>query len=148
MQQVSSRWRIAFTESRWLGWKIDWRFTSLGSPSIPRGSMSIDVPCPACGAQLKAPESKAGKKARCGKCGEKFRIPGTGDSPNPSRRAGEVEESRRVARRIESRPPLPAPRGPAKRLAARGYALQRDGQVHSGEGRRATHTTRRDPVAR
>src|SRR5262245_21855962 len=37
--------------------------------------MSVTVPCSTCGAQLKAPPSKAGKKARCGKCGEKFRIP-------------------------------------------------------------------------
>ena len=38
--------------------------------------MPIEVSCPACGVKLKAPESKAGKKAKCGKCGARVRIPG------------------------------------------------------------------------
>src|SRR5262245_14172605 len=38
--------------------------------------MAVVVSCPACGAKLKAPDEKAGKKARCGKCGGKVRIPG------------------------------------------------------------------------
>src|SRR6476620_5599879 len=38
--------------------------------------MPIEVSCPACGVRLKAPDSKAGKKARCGKCGGRVPIPG------------------------------------------------------------------------
>jgi hypothetical protein len=42
----------------------------------------VEVACPGCGAKLKAPDTKAGKKAKCGKCGKTFRIPGVpvGDS--------------------------------------------------------------------
>jgi hypothetical protein len=39
------------------------------------------VACPGCKATLKAPEQMAGKKAKCKKCGETFRIPG---GPAPS----------------------------------------------------------------
>jgi hypothetical protein len=38
--------------------------------------MSTPVPCPKCGLVLKAPPGSAGRKARCKKCNEKFRIPG------------------------------------------------------------------------
>lgn len=36
----------------------------------------LEVPCPGCGAKLKAPDTMAGKKAKCKKCGAPFRIPG------------------------------------------------------------------------
>ncbi|MCI0705225.1 MAG: hypothetical protein L0241_29550 [Planctomycetia bacterium] len=36
----------------------------------------VEVSCPACGAKLKAPEDRAGKKGKCKKCGNIFRIPG------------------------------------------------------------------------
>src|SRR5438067_1614399 len=45
--------------------------------------MSVEVSCPQCAAKFKAPEEKAGKKARCSRCGNSFRIPGAaphGDS--------------------------------------------------------------------
>ncbi len=42
--------------------------------------MAVEVMCPECGTRLKAPESKAGKKAKCGKCGGRVRIPGTSSS--------------------------------------------------------------------
>ncbi len=38
--------------------------------------MSIDVACPNCHSRLKAPDGMVGKKARCKKCQESFRIPG------------------------------------------------------------------------
>jgi hypothetical protein len=40
----------------------------------------VDVPCPNCGAKLKAPDNMAGKKAKCKKCGKVFRIPGAAPS--------------------------------------------------------------------
>lgn len=36
----------------------------------------VEVPCPKCGVKLKASEEHVGKKAKCKKCGEAFRIPG------------------------------------------------------------------------
>jgi hypothetical protein len=50
--------------------------------------MPIDVLCPECGVKLRAPDSKAGKRARCGKCGGRVPIPGLpspGDSRGDSR---------------------------------------------------------------
>src|SRR5690349_8501641 len=38
----------------------------------------VEVPCPGCGAKLKAPDNMAGKKAKCKKCGQTFRIPASG----------------------------------------------------------------------
>ena len=38
--------------------------------------MPLAVPCPNCGAILKAPEGMAGRKARCKKCRHRFRLPG------------------------------------------------------------------------
>jgi hypothetical protein len=38
--------------------------------------MSVEVPCPQCGAVLKAPPGMGGKKARCKKCQHSFRLPG------------------------------------------------------------------------
>jgi WD40 repeat protein len=38
--------------------------------------MPIDVTCPHCGTKLKAPDTHAGKKAKCKKCRESFRVPG------------------------------------------------------------------------
>lgn len=40
----------------------------------------LDVACPGCGLKLKAPDTMAGKKAKCKKCGAAVRIPG-GDAP-------------------------------------------------------------------
>src|SRR4029078_5102436 len=55
--------------------------SSVSPGSISGAVMPIEVSCPACGVKLKAPESKAGKKAKCGKCGCRVRIPGpVGDS--------------------------------------------------------------------
>jgi hypothetical protein len=62
--------------------------------------MAVEVSCPACGAKLKAPEEKAGKKARCGKCGGKVRIPG------PAPLADSVGESQLLSA-IGTAPPLP-----------------------------------------
>lgn len=36
----------------------------------------VEVPCPGCGAVLRAPDTMAGKKGRCKKCNTPFRIPG------------------------------------------------------------------------
>ena len=36
----------------------------------------VEMLCPNCGAKLKAPDNKAGKKAKCAKCGTGFRLPG------------------------------------------------------------------------
>jgi hypothetical protein len=36
----------------------------------------VEVSCPSCRAKLKAPDSLAGKKAKCKKCGTGFRVPG------------------------------------------------------------------------
>lgn len=36
----------------------------------------LEVACPGCGSKLKAPDSMAGKKAKCKKCGTSFRLPG------------------------------------------------------------------------
>src|SRR2546430_2001351 len=47
----------------------------------------VAVPCPGCGAVLKAPDTMAGKKAKCKKCDTRFRIPGesqSGDSVGDS----------------------------------------------------------------
>ncbi len=45
--------------------------------------MPLDVTCPNCGAKLKAPDTMAGKRGKCKKCGAGFRIPGPG-SPGDS----------------------------------------------------------------
>jgi predicted Zn finger-like uncharacterized protein len=41
--------------------------------------MSIHVKCPKCSTAYTLPDDNAGKKARCKKCGEKFRMPAAGD---------------------------------------------------------------------
>lgn len=38
--------------------------------------MAVEVPCPKCRSVLRAPEGMPGKKVRCKKCGEGFRLPG------------------------------------------------------------------------
>ncbi|MEM6799356.1 MAG: hypothetical protein AAF589_07560, partial [Planctomycetota bacterium] len=53
--------------------------------------MAIKVLCNACGFKLEIPEEFAGKKAKCGNCGELFRVPG----PPPS---GVTPPSRPLAR--------------------------------------------------
>ena len=50
--------------------------------------MPIVVVCPSCGKSLKAPDTAAGKNAKCGSCGTAIRIPGgamttTADAPLP-----------------------------------------------------------------
>src|SRR5262245_50561950 len=37
----------------------------------------LEVACPGCGAKLKAPDTSAGRKAQCKKCGTSFRLPGS-----------------------------------------------------------------------
>ena len=70
----------------------------------------VEVPCPHCGAKLKAPEGMAGKKARCNKCHKSFRLPGVpladsvGDADIP------------MAEAVEEPPAAPPP--PAKPVAA------------------------------
>jgi len=41
--------------------------------------MSIDVICPKCHSKLRAPDEVVGKKVRCKKCQEKFKVPNPGD---------------------------------------------------------------------
>src|SRR4051794_3736104 len=71
--------------------------------------MPLQVPCPHCGAKLKAPDNAAGKKVKCKQCGQGFRIPGVplagsaGDDDIPM--ADLVED-------------VPAPPPPAKPVAA------------------------------
>src|SRR3954451_19245396 len=36
----------------------------------------LEVACPGCNTKLKAPDTSAGKKAKCKKCGTSFRLPG------------------------------------------------------------------------
>ena len=114
--------RNCIRESPWLGWTARPRPRRSRCPRIPGDSMSIDVPCPACGARLKAPEIKAGKKARCGKCGEKFRIPSAGEhtpsgTPVPTGEgelapmAGDVDEFEVLP--ATSNPGRPSPTLPA-----------------------------------
>ena len=38
--------------------------------------MSIEVACPQCSTRLKAPDRSAGRKVRCKKCNNSFRLPG------------------------------------------------------------------------
>ena len=45
--------------------------------------MPLDVTCPSCGAKLKAPDTMAGKRGKCKKCGAGLRIPGP-SSPGDS----------------------------------------------------------------
>ncbi|QEL13773.1 zinc ribbon domain-containing protein [Limnoglobus roseus] len=57
--------------------------------------MSIEVACPNCQARLKAPDEKAGKKARCKKCQHAFRLPGS--KPNADDSDGDPEHLSAVA---------------------------------------------------
>src|SRR5262245_38231729 len=38
--------------------------------------MPISVTCPHCATKLKAPDERAGRRAKCRKCGQKLRVPG------------------------------------------------------------------------
>jgi hypothetical protein len=42
----------------------------------------VDVSCPACGTKFKAPDTAVGKKAKCKKCGNAFRIAGGAPLPD------------------------------------------------------------------
>src|SRR5262249_58166348 len=86
----------------------------------------LEVACPGCGAKLKAPDTSAGKKAKCKKCGSAFRLPGSATGS-----AGEAQMLSAVDVPAEpnpfaldallaSPPPPPAPKKPepaAKHLA-------------------------------
>lgn len=87
----------------------------------------LEVACPGCNTKLKAPDTSAGKKAKCKKCGTSFRLPGTADGP-----AGESQTLSAAAAHtaepspfdmgslLASPPPPPAPpKVAAKPLAAR-----------------------------
>jgi hypothetical protein len=86
----------------------------------------LEVACPGCNTKLKAPDTSAGKKAKCKKCGASFRLPG-----NPAGSAGESQmlsavdvpaaEPNPFAFDALLAPPPPAPAPPkpaAKPLAA------------------------------
>ena len=60
--------------------------------------MPISMRCPQCGKKLNAPDSAAGKRARCPQCKTIVTLPSPGDAP-----ADEVFEAEPVA------PPAPAP---------------------------------------
>src|SRR5688572_7347174 len=72
--------------------------------------MPVQVPCPHCGAKLKAPDNATGKKVKCKQCNQGFRIPGTaaaspiGDDDIP------------VADLVEEPPSPPPPAKPAATL--------------------------------
>jgi hypothetical protein len=66
----------------------------------------VEVPCPGCGAVLKAPDTMAGKKGRCKKCNTPFRIPG----PVPS--ADSVGESQMLSAFDSPAPTAPAAAAP------------------------------------
>jgi len=48
----------------------------------------VEVSCPHCQAKLKAPDTTAGKKGKCKKCGTTFRIPGGAPNANESTATG------------------------------------------------------------
>ena len=63
------------------------RAIAAGVAHKPRTAAGVDFlrfPCPACGRQLKAPQSARGKKARCTKCGKPVNIPARSESEKPS----------------------------------------------------------------
>jgi len=62
--------------------------------------MSIPITCTACGYQTTAPDTAAGMKGKCPKCGALVRVPG--EKVKPARDADVVE-----AEVVESPPPLP-----------------------------------------
>lgn len=66
----------------------------------------VEVPCPGCRAVLKAPDSMAGKKARCKRCNTPFRIPGG------------VADSVGDSQMLSAADPPPAARKPAPRPPA------------------------------
>lgn len=88
--------------------------------------MSLDVACPHCQTRLKAPEGMAGKKARCKKCQQSFRIPGpddasdgdagqlsvVGDSPFSFNGDAPAPEPAKPAAKKKSAPPPPAGSNP------------------------------------
>ena len=79
-------------------------------------NMSIPVACPSCGKGLKAPDSAAGKRAKCPACGHAVTI------PEVVQEAGEVIEQL-AARPVPGAAEPPEIRGPAEadeyRIAAR-----------------------------
>ncbi|HEY3787308.1 MAG TPA: hypothetical protein VGL71_00580, partial [Urbifossiella sp.] len=81
------------------------------------------VPCPGCQSTLKAPESMAGKKAKCKKCGTSFRIPGGADSSGETINDGELLGSMEVpapsaseASPFDFSAPTPSPSSAPKKL--------------------------------
>ncbi len=83
----------------------------------------VEVSCPHCGVNLKAPEDRIGKKARCKKCQQPFRVPGpipmaepVGDEPQalsvvamptPRLPPDEGEDDRTELMTVDQMPPLP-----------------------------------------
>src|SRR5438046_513106 len=74
----------------------------------------LEVACPGCKAGLTAPESMAGKKARCKKCGTAFTIPGgNGEAAGESQMLSAVEVPAAPAAAPAAKPaPRPAPAPP------------------------------------
>ena len=66
--------------------------------------MTIDLACPGCGKSYTLPESQRGKRARCKRCGEEFRI----DRPEPELRVPEPPKLAYTEPAISlAKPPLP-----------------------------------------
>ena len=63
--------------------------------------MPVEVACPGCGAKLKAPSDRVGKKARCGKCHKSFRIPGGASRETWKVQAATAESRRGLIVRID-----------------------------------------------
>ncbi|HJZ56821.1 MAG TPA: hypothetical protein VKE74_17770, partial [Gemmataceae bacterium] len=63
----------------------------------------VEVACPGCKATIKAPDSLAGKKARCKKCNTPFRIPG------PSEPGDSAADSQMLSALDSPLPPAAAP---------------------------------------
>ncbi|MFM8270884.1 MAG: hypothetical protein ACKODX_00900 [Gemmata sp.] len=63
----------------------------------------VEVSCPHCGVKLKAPDDRVGKKAKCNKCQQSFRVPGPAPATGP---VGGPQTPGAVA---VPAPPLPLP---------------------------------------
>jgi len=68
-----------------------------------QGSETIKVECSSCGAKLKAPASRAGRKSRCPKCKEEVAIGLPGPHPASIPRDAPEEISGAATRRIDAR---------------------------------------------
>ena len=106
--------------------------------------MPLSVMCPTCGTKLKAPDSAAGRKAKCSKCGGRFLVPEAPRRANSKERMAPASEqppgSERAARQpvtLEEVPSTdqlpPASPGPLSQNG-RGMKLiiKRDQKAHTG----------------